>query len=158
MLSHLLPRILLPAALLCSVTYPTSGVIADDKPSAKSEDGFTPLFDGMNLVAKEYVAAQDETDPGVLILSQFAGAAEEMSDALIVNPHDPQDVADAIKTALQMPLAERRKRHEALYSHLEEHDVAHWSAAFLKRLLAVEKTDPVWLERFARLELVAKTG
>jgi len=118
----------------------------------------TPLFDGMNLVAKEYVAAQDETDPGVLILSQFAGAAEEMSDALIVNPHDPQDVADAIKTALQMPLAERRKRHEALYSHLEEHDVAHWSAAFLKRLLAVEKTDPEWIERFTRLGLVTRTA
>lgn len=118
----------------------------------------TPLFDGMNLVAKEYVAAQDEADPGVLILSQFAGAAEEMADALIINPHDPQDVADAIRTALEMPLAERRQRHEALYSHLEKHDVAHWSAAFLKRLLAVEMTDPEWLERFARLDLIARTG
>lgn len=118
----------------------------------------TPLFDGMNLVAKEYVAAQDESDPGVLILSQFAGAAEEMSDALIINPHDPQAVADAIKTALQMPLAERRQRHDALYGHLEKHDVAHWSAAFLKRLLAVETTDLEWLEHFARLERVAKTG
>ncbi|MBC7281897.1 MAG: trehalose-6-phosphate synthase [Hoeflea sp.] len=55
----------------------------------------TPLFDGMNLVAKEYVAAQDEADPGVLVLSQCAGAAEEMTEALIVNPHDPQDIADA---------------------------------------------------------------
>lgn len=112
----------------------------------------TPLFDGMNLVAKEYVAAQDEADPGVLILSQFAGAAEEMSDALIVNPHNPQDIADAIKTALEMPLAERRQRHDELYGHLEKHDVGHWSAAFLNRLLAVEQADPKWLARFSGLE------
>ena len=75
----------------------------------------TPLFDGMNLVAKEFVAAQDEADPGVLILSQFAMAAEEMPDALIINPHDPQDIAKATKTALEMPLEERMRRHEALY-------------------------------------------
>ena len=69
----------------------------------------------MNLVAKEFVAAQDEADPGVLILSQFAMAAEEMPDALIINPHDPQDIAKATKTALEMPLEERMRRHEALY-------------------------------------------
>lgn len=112
----------------------------------------TPLFDGMNLVAKEYVAAQDETDPGVLILSQFAGAAEEMSQALIVNPHDPQEIAEAIRTALDMPLSERVERHRALYSHLEQHDIAHWSATFLKRLLSVEKISPEWLERFSSLQ------
>ncbi|WP_052161283.1 trehalose-6-phosphate synthase [Hoeflea sp. BAL378] len=102
----------------------------------------TPLFDGMNLVAKEYVAAQDETDPGVLILSQFAGAAEEMTEALIINPHDPEDIARAIKTALEMPLAERIGRHSALYAHLDQHNVGRWSAAFLKQLLSVQRLSP----------------
>jgi len=109
----------------------------------------TPLFDGMNLVAKEYVAAQDETDPGVLILSQFAGAAEEMPQALIVNPHDPQDMAEATRTALEMPLAERIGRHAALYDYLANHDVEYWSASFLKRLLAVETIDLHWISRYA---------
>ncbi|PWW02163.1 trehalose 6-phosphate synthase [Hoeflea marina] len=107
----------------------------------------TPLFDGMNLVAKEYVAAQDFADPGVLVLSQFAGAAEEMPEALIVNPHDPHDIAEAIRTALDMPAAERIERHQALYAHLKVHDVAHWSAAFLKRL---KKVDDLGLDRVAR--------
>src|SRR5262249_23849187 len=68
----------------------------------------TPLRDGMNLVAKEYVAAQDGEDPGVLILSQFAGAAEELEEALLVNPYNIDDVANAMQTALKMPLAERK--------------------------------------------------
>ena len=62
----------------------------------------TPLRDGMNLVAKEYVAAQDADDPGVLILSQFAGAAEELTEALIVNPYNIEETADGIRTALEM--------------------------------------------------------
>jgi len=101
----------------------------------------TPLFDGMNLVAKEFVAAQDDTDPGVLILSQFAGAAEEMSEALIVNPHDPQGIAEAIKTALDMPLSERIERHSALFAHMKKHDLHHWSTTFLKRLLSIDRLD-----------------
>ncbi len=68
----------------------------------------TPLRDGMNLVAKEYVAAQDPEDPGVLILSRFAGAAEELEEALIVNPYDIYATADVIRTALEMSLEERR--------------------------------------------------
>jgi hypothetical protein len=67
----------------------------------------TPLRDGMNLVAKEYVAAQDPNDPGVLLLSRFAGAAEQMKQALIVNPYDIEEMADAIKVALDMGLQER---------------------------------------------------
>lgn len=94
----------------------------------------TPLFDGMNLVAKEYVAAQDPKDPGVLILSQFAGAAEEMGQALIINPHDPHGLSAAIRRALEMPLEERMTRHAALFAHLCAHDVASWSADFLRRL------------------------
>ncbi|TBN39480.1 trehalose-6-phosphate synthase [Paracoccus subflavus] len=94
----------------------------------------TPLADGMNLVAKEYVAAQDRDDPGVLILSRFAGAAEQMTDALIVNPHDPSDVALAMRQALDMPLHERQARHEALLRCVTERDVGWWSATYLKAL------------------------
>jgi trehalose 6-phosphate synthase len=74
----------------------------------------TPLRDGMNLVAKEFVAAQSADDPGVLILSQFAGAAQELTEALIVNPFDPDAIADAMHAALAMPLPERKERHSAL--------------------------------------------
>ena len=73
----------------------------------------TPLRDGMNLVAKEYVAAQNPDDPGVLILSRFAGAARECEAALLVNPYDPEGVGSAIDRALSMPLEERRERHAA---------------------------------------------
>jgi trehalose 6-phosphate synthase len=74
----------------------------------------TPLRDGMNLVAKEFIAAQPEDDPGVLILSQFAGAAHELTEALIVNPFDPDAIADAMHVALTMPAPERKERHTAL--------------------------------------------
>ncbi len=94
----------------------------------------TPLRDGMNLVAKEYVAAQDADDPGVLILSQFAGAAEELTDALIVNPYNIEDTADVIRTALEMPLPERRARYQALMAAVREHDVGSWSRSFLAQL------------------------
>ena len=99
----------------------------------------TPLADGMNLVAKEYVAAQDPEDPGVLILSKFAGAAEQMEEALIVNPHSPDEVAHAIVTALSMPLSERRRRHAAMMRTLETYDVAWWSKAFLTALDAAAR-------------------
>ena len=74
----------------------------------------TPLRDGMNLVAKEFVAAQTEDDPGVLILSQFAGAAQELTEALVVNPFDPDGIADAMHLALTMPIEERKERHTEL--------------------------------------------
>ncbi|MFI4998685.1 MAG: trehalose-6-phosphate synthase [Reyranellales bacterium] len=74
----------------------------------------TPLRDGMNLVAKEYIAAQPADDPGVLILSQFAGAAHELTEALIVNPFDPDAIAEAMHQALTMPAPERKARHAAL--------------------------------------------
>lgn len=94
----------------------------------------TPLMDGMNLVAKEYVAAQDPASPGVLILSQFAGAAEQMTEALIVNPHDPEQMATAMMTALAMPLNERKRRHAALMRVLLKQDVHWWSRGFLTAL------------------------
>ncbi len=97
-----------------------------------SKVGFvTPLRDGMNLVAKEYVAAQDPKDPGVLVLSRFAGAAEELTEALIVNPFDTEGVAEALQRALTMPLAERRDRWQAMYDHLCQHDVTAWRESFL---------------------------
>ena len=96
----------------------------------------TPLRDGMNLVAKEFVAAQDEADPGVLVLSQFAGAAEEMVDALIVNPYDIDSMAETIHKALTMPLPERRRRHESLLRTIRKNDVRAWMRAFLADLEA----------------------
>jgi len=94
----------------------------------------TPLADGMNLVAKEYVAAQDVSDPGVLILSRFAGAAETMQDALIINPHDPWEVAEAMARAMRMSANERRRRHSALLQGVVERDVGWWSASYLHAL------------------------
>ncbi len=94
----------------------------------------TPLRDGMNLVAKEYVAAQDEENPGVLVLSQFAGAAEDLQEALIVNPYDADDVAQAIERAISMPLGERVDRQAALLARVREHDACNWMRAFLRAL------------------------
>ncbi|HTQ13683.1 MAG TPA: trehalose-6-phosphate synthase [Rhizomicrobium sp.] len=95
----------------------------------------TPLRDGMNLVAKEYVAAQSADDPGVLVLSEFAGAAAELTAALIVNPNDPDSVGAAVNKALTMPVEERRHRHHALWNALLRTDIAEWGDKFLKALL-----------------------
>jgi trehalose 6-phosphate synthase len=94
----------------------------------------TPLRDGMNLVAKEFVAMQDPNDPGVLVLSRFAGAAERMRAALLVNPYDIPATAQAIQRALHMPLLERQERHTALLAQITTHDVHAWSRAFLATL------------------------
>ena len=94
----------------------------------------TPLRDGMNLVAKEFVAAQDSNDPGVLILSQFAGAAAELDTALIVNPHETEGMAAAMRLALEMPLDERRDRHAAMYATIERNDIDRWAETFLGKL------------------------
>ncbi len=99
----------------------------------------TPLRDGMNLVAKEYVAAQDATDPGVLILSRFAGAAAEFREgALLVNPYDPEAVGAAIARAMAMPLAERKTRHAALYAELLRNDISRWGDKFLSALMGTK--------------------
>ncbi len=94
----------------------------------------TPLRDGMNLVAKEYVAAQDPVDPGVLVLSRFAGAADEMTGALTVNPHDPEEIAEALHRALVMPPAERAARWRDNAAALRENSAAAWSRRFLAAL------------------------
>jgi trehalose 6-phosphate synthase len=95
----------------------------------------TPLRDGMNLVAKEYVAAQDPDDPGVLILSRFAGAAAQMREALLVNPNSREDLADAIRRALEMPRGERIARWKALYAGVVRDDLTAWRETFLQDLL-----------------------
>ncbi|WP_028965067.1 alpha,alpha-trehalose-phosphate synthase (UDP-forming) [Sphingomonas phyllosphaerae] len=98
----------------------------------------TPLRDGMNLVAKEYVAAQDPEDPGVLVLSRFAGSAEQMADALLVNPYSAEEVSDAIYQALRMPREERVRRWEKLMAGVQEFDVTWWAKTFLT---ALEKSE-----------------
>ena len=100
-----------------------------------SKIGFvTPLRDGMNLVAKEYVAAQDPEDPGVLILSQFAGAAQQLKEAVLVNPHSPDDIARAIRTALDMPLDERKRRWQILNASVRDENIASWTQDFVTDL------------------------
>lgn len=95
----------------------------------------TPLRDGMNLVAKEYVAAQDPEDPGVLVLSKLTGAAKEFQQgALLINPFDTEDTADALFKALKMPLAERKIRHCYLLKHLKHYDLQYWCDSFLADL------------------------
>ena len=94
----------------------------------------TPFRDGMNLVAKEFVAAQDPADPGVLVLSKFAGAACELSAALLVNPYDTHEIAFAVRNALNMPLQERRKRWEVMMDALQRNTVSTWRDGFLRAL------------------------
>ena len=94
----------------------------------------TPLRDGMNLVAKEYIASQDPEDPGVLVLSLLAGAAYELKDALLVNPHDLDGVADAIAGAAAMPRGQRIERWRAMMDHLRRSDIHAWRRSFLQDL------------------------
>ena len=100
----------------------------------------TPLHDGMNLVAKEYVAAQNPFDPGVLVLSSFAGAAKELDAALLINPHDIDGMARQIATALAMGLEERRERWQTMVRRLKAASVQNWFADFLRTLTGVRRT------------------
>ncbi len=97
----------------------------------------TPVRDGMNLVAKEFVASQDPADPGMLVLSRLAGAAAEMDAAIQVNPYDIDDVADGIEQGLSMSLEERRNRQEALMAVLARNDITAWRTRFVDDLEAV---------------------
>ncbi len=107
----------------------------------------TPVRDGMNLVAKEFVAAQDPADPGVLILSTLAGAARELTSAVLVNPYDSRGMAHAIQQAFNMPLAERRERHQAMLEVLRRNSIAAWHTSFVNTL-----------ESRATLQLKRRTG
>lgn len=97
----------------------------------------TPLYDGMNLVAKEFVAAQDPEDPGVLVLSEFAGAAEALDAALIVNPYDIGAMSEAVRRGLEMPIDERRERWTALQQAVAERDIGWWRRRYLAALDAL---------------------
>lgn len=101
----------------------------------------TPLRDGMNLVAKEFVAAQDPEDPGVLILSRFAGAAVQLKDALLVNPYSAEELADSIRTALAMPREERVRRWKAMFDNIQSEDVLWWRRRFTQALLGDQKSE-----------------
>jgi trehalose 6-phosphate synthase len=96
----------------------------------------TPLRDGMNLVAKEYVASQPAGDPGVLVLSCFAGAAQELGEAVLVNPHDVEGMAEAIRQGLTMSLGERKERWTAMMATVERNDITRWREAFVAALAA----------------------
>jgi trehalose 6-phosphate synthase len=100
----------------------------------------TPVRDGMNLVAKEFVAAQDPADPGVLILSTLAGAARELTGAIMVNPYDARGMAHGIQQAFNMPIAERRERHQAMIEVLRENSITAWHTSFVDTLESV--TEP----------------
>jgi trehalose 6-phosphate synthase len=102
----------------------------------------TPLRDGMNLVAKEYVAAQDPEKPGVLVLSSFAGAAESMDGALLVNPLDAEAMAEQLDRALKMPLGERKERWSSMMHGLEEQTASRWAENFLAELAEQEVAKP----------------
>jgi len=101
----------------------------------------TSLHDGMNLVAKEYVAARDD-DRGVLILSRFAGASRELHDALIVNPYDTELIADAIHSALEMPAAEIERRMQSLRRTVREHNIYRWAANLISELAEIRLPQP----------------
>jgi len=101
----------------------------------------TSLHDGMNLVAKEYIAARDDED-GVLVLSKFTGAAVELRDALIVNPYDTAGVAEAIHQGLEMSRGERRSRMQRMRRHLMEHNVYRWAANILGDLRELRMENP----------------
>jgi trehalose 6-phosphate synthase len=99
----------------------------------------TPIRDGMNLVAKEFVAAQDPRDPGVLVLSAMAGAAQELKDAVIVHPHDIDAVAEGIHRGLTMPLEERRARYAAMVEVLSRNSIQRWRERFVAALAEADE-------------------
>lgn len=103
----------------------------------------TPLRDGMNLVAKEFIAAQPPEDPGVLILSRLAGAAEQLEEALLVNPYDTDGIADALDQAINMSLSERKERWYSLMSKIKRHDINDWRERFLNELDSASIQQPL---------------
>jgi trehalose 6-phosphate synthase len=105
----------------------------------------TPLRDGMNLVAKEYVAAQIPEEPGVLVLSRFAGAAEQLRESLLINPHDINELARTLDRALTMPRQERWARHNRLMQRISTNDLANWRDSFIQSFAA---SDPATLNLF----------
>ena len=118
------------------------GCVSQDQLAAFYRDArvglITPLRDGMNLVAKEFAACQPEQDPGVLILSPFAGAGGYMQEALQVNPYEMENVADTLNRALEMPLDERQLRMNQLKKREKKMDVDSWVQTFLQTMGAID--------------------
>jgi len=117
----------------------------------------TPLHDGMNLVAKESVASRADLD-GVLVLSRFAGAAEELTSALLVNPHSEDDIAGAVITALHMSPSERRKRMTRLRASVEANDIYKWATGIVSALADIEASRgwrEVAVNRFVRASVAS---
>ncbi len=107
----------------------------------------TSLHDGMNLVAKEYVAARND-EQGVLVLSRFAGASQELSDALLINPYDTEGLADAIHRALSMAPEERRARMTRMRTYVREHNIYRWAGSLIAELAAIRvNTETVRADR-----------
>lgn len=106
----------------------------------------TPLRDGMNLVAKEYVAARVNND-GVLILSEMAGVSEELGEALIVNPNNREEVADSIAAALTMHATEQHRRIAIMKRRVQRNDVYHWASTFIEKLFAIKNDDDLYRYR-----------
>ncbi|MFQ3675425.1 MAG: bifunctional alpha,alpha-trehalose-phosphate synthase (UDP-forming)/trehalose-phosphatase, partial [Endomicrobiia bacterium] len=98
----------------------------------------TPLRDGMNLVAKEFLAAKTDKT-GVLILSEMAGAAKELGEAIIINPNHKEEIASSIKDALEMPLQEQQQRNEIMQKRIQSYDVIHWAEDFITELNDINK-------------------
>ena len=117
----------------------------------------TPLRDGMNLVAKEFVAAQDPQNPGVLVLSRFAGASHQLSASILVNPHDPDELAEALDQALVMPLIERQERWRASWQAIEAATPAGWGRNFLASLQRASNTSPKIVSEMASLPITVPT-
>ncbi|MEM8909988.1 MAG: trehalose-6-phosphate synthase, partial [Bacteroidota bacterium] len=103
----------------------------------------TPLRDGMNLVAKEFVATKERSKKGVLILSEFAGAANELTDALIVNPRDTKQMVQSIVDALEMPLTEQAERLEKMQAQLKKYTVSHWAQNFITQQVQLKETEKI---------------
>ena len=109
----------------------------------------TSLHDGMNLVAKEFIAARDD-EQGVLILSRFTGAARELNDALIVNPYDTEQMAEAIRIALELPAEERQARMQRMRAAVQEHNIFRWAGNLIADLSNV-RLAPQKIEAMAAL-------
>ncbi|MFP4465389.1 MAG: trehalose-6-phosphate synthase [Alphaproteobacteria bacterium] len=119
----------------------------------------TPLIDGQNLVAKEYLAVQDPCDPGLLILSKNAGAAEELENlgVLCVDPYDTGEIADKINEALRMPRLQRIERHQRILSHLYQFDIEHWAESFLDEMAKTRKEETI-IHYGQNFGAIAKSG
>lgn len=117
----------------------------------------TPLRDGMNLIAKEYIASRSDKT-SVLILSEMAGASKELGEAIIINPNNREEIADALKEALEMPQEEKIRRIQAMHTRLKRYDVFRWADDFLQKLLSIreeqKRFDARLLSPYSKEELV----